>query len=120
MIIVLNMSNKKDIFIFQGTAPGVWASMGVFSDGSYGTPAGIMFRKIIYLCSVLLIRDVDTDGSVSFWPLESGSVLMMRIRVAKNQSKSWDTRIKIDEKSTKYHIFENRNHLFTHINNKLI
>jgi len=28
---------------FQGTAPGVWASMGVFSDGSYATPAGVMF-----------------------------------------------------------------------------
>lgn len=28
---------------FQGTPRGVWASMGVFSDGSYGTPAGVMF-----------------------------------------------------------------------------
>ena len=28
---------------FQGTQAGEWASMGVFSDGSYGTPVGIMF-----------------------------------------------------------------------------
>merc|ERR1711931_593320 len=29
--------------IFQGTAPGEYVSMGVFSDGSYGSPEGIMF-----------------------------------------------------------------------------
>merc|ERR1712168_1567140 len=29
--------------IFQGTAPGECVSMGVFSDGSYGSPEGIMF-----------------------------------------------------------------------------
>jgi aspartate aminotransferase len=28
---------------FQGTAAGDWVSMGVFSDGSYDTPAGVMF-----------------------------------------------------------------------------
>merc|ERR1719318_2407699 len=28
---------------FQGTPSGDWVSMGVFSDGSYGTPAGVMF-----------------------------------------------------------------------------
>jgi len=28
---------------FQGTGAGEWASMGVFSDGSYGTPPGVMF-----------------------------------------------------------------------------
>lgn len=29
--------------IFQGTQPGEFVSMGVFSDGSYGTPVGVMF-----------------------------------------------------------------------------
>lgn len=29
--------------IFQGTEPGSYVSMGVFSDGSYGTPEGVMF-----------------------------------------------------------------------------
>jgi len=29
--------------IFQGTAPGEFVSMGVFSDGSYGTAEGVMF-----------------------------------------------------------------------------
>jgi len=29
--------------IFQGTAPGEYVSMGVFSDGSYDTPEGVMF-----------------------------------------------------------------------------
>jgi len=28
---------------FQGTPAGDWVSMGVFSDGSYNTPAGVMF-----------------------------------------------------------------------------
>merc|ERR1711892_1595506 len=28
---------------FQGTPTGDWVSMGVFSNGSYGTPAGVMF-----------------------------------------------------------------------------
>jgi len=28
---------------FQGTPAGTWASMGVFSDGSYDTPKGVMF-----------------------------------------------------------------------------
>merc|ERR1712123_314311 len=28
---------------FQGTPSGDWVSMGVFSDGSYATPAGVMF-----------------------------------------------------------------------------
>eukprot|EP00088_Acartia_fossae_P007121 TRINITY_DN1330_c0_g1_i15.p1 TRINITY_DN1330_c0_g1~~TRINITY_DN1330_c0_g1_i15.p1 ORF type:complete len:1382 (-),score=561.93 TRINITY_DN1330_c0_g1_i15:398-4543(-) len=28
---------------FQGTPTGQWASMGVFSDGSYNTPQGVMF-----------------------------------------------------------------------------
>jgi len=29
--------------LFLGTEPGVYASMGVFSDGSYDTPKGVMF-----------------------------------------------------------------------------
>ena len=29
--------------IFQGTPAGTFTSMGVFSDGSYGTPPGVMF-----------------------------------------------------------------------------
>ena len=28
---------------FRGTPEGVWASMGVFSDGSYNTAPGVMF-----------------------------------------------------------------------------
>jgi malate dehydrogenase len=26
-----------------GTAPGTWVSMGVYSDGSYGQPAGLVY-----------------------------------------------------------------------------
>merc|ERR1711892_105619 len=29
--------------LFQGTPTGDWVSMGVFSDGSYNTPVGVMF-----------------------------------------------------------------------------
>jgi len=29
--------------IWNGTADGEWVSMGVFSDGSYGTPEGVMY-----------------------------------------------------------------------------
>ena len=28
---------------WRGTEPGHWVSMGVFSDGSYGAPEGVMF-----------------------------------------------------------------------------
>ena len=28
---------------FQGTPPDDWVSMGVFSDGSYSAPPGVMF-----------------------------------------------------------------------------
>ena len=39
--------------------------------------------------------DPDPVGSASFLP--PGSVSMIWIRIAKNQSKSWETRIKIDK-----------------------
>jgi malate dehydrogenase len=28
---------------FNGTAPGKWVSMGVYGDGSYGQPAGLIY-----------------------------------------------------------------------------
>ena len=51
------------------------------------------------LCIIISVVDPDPDpvGSASFLP--PGSVSMIWIRIAKNQSKSWETHIKIDKNS---------------------
>ena len=53
---------------FNGTAAGTWCSMGVFSDGSYGTAEGVMFRY-----PGLAVTDLAScPASLSLSPTASG------------------------------------------------
>lgn len=49
--------------IWAGTPEGEWASMGVFSDGSYGTPEGVMFSFPVTLSGKkwTIVQDLPLD-----------------------------------------------------------
>ena len=60
------------------------------------------------------------DSVMWIWTQSDAIILAFRIRVAKNQSKAWETHIKIDKKSSEYHLFGNRSNTITNINDNFI
>ena len=70
----------------------------------------------VLLASILIfsVADPDPFGSVSFWSTGSASMKRIRIRVAKNQPKSWKISTKITRIS--YIFFKTIELMFTDIN----